>query len=152
MLFGIFQTILQELFMKTNDIILNELVLERDRIVDQITELNNTLMIIQKLIDRRTRVDSESPAEAYIKRNALKPMQAIQKLFKENPDKQFIPSGIRMELEYLKERGLLITRSDKLLNVAHSSLKALIKKGVIIKNVSYSPPRYRLEGKLECSS
>jgi len=131
--------------MQTNDIVLNELILERNRLTDLIAELNGELKVIQKLINRRTSNDSDNPTESYIKSSALKPLQAIEKLFKDFPDKPFIPSEIKIELGRLKKQGLLITQSKNLLNVVHSSLKSLIKKDAINKDESLNPPRYRLK-------
>lgn len=131
--------------MQTNDIVLNELLLERKRLTDLIGELNTELKVIQKLIDRRTSPDSENSTQSYIDKNALKPMQAIEKLFKDYPAKPFLPSEIKTELGRLRKQGMLITQSKNLLNVVHSSLKTLIKKGVIVKNDSLNPPRYKIK-------
>lgn len=130
--------------MDKNKIILNELVLERTRLVGEISKLNDELRIIQNLIDRRTKTETDSPTETYIKKNAVKPMQALVKLFSDNPNKPYMPSELKKELMSLKEQGLLITSSKNLLNVVHSSLKALVKPGFVVKNDLLNPPRYKL--------
>ena len=131
--------------MQINDIVLNELLLERKRLTDLIGELNTELKVIQRLIDRRTSPDLDNSTQSYIDKNALKPLQAIERLFKDYPEKPFLPSEIKTELGRLRKQGMLITQSKNLLNVVHSSLKTLIKKGVIVKNDSLNPPRYKIK-------
>ena len=58
--------------MQINDIVLNELLLERKRLTDLIGELNTELKVIQRLIDRRTSPDLDNSTQSYIDKNALK--------------------------------------------------------------------------------
>ena len=124
--------------------VLNELLKERERLLDEITERQEELKVIQKLIDRRTRNESEETQKAFIGTATKRPYHALKDIFTQSPYKSFTPSELRDELENLKKLGLLKSNSENLLFVVHSSLKALIKKDVIEKESQNEPPTYKL--------
>jgi hypothetical protein len=126
-----------------NTVILNELTRERDRLLNEIEQLQTELRVVQRLIDRRLQPESDKATQMYVRKNAKKPYHALKQIFINKPSLKFTPSGLRDELERLQSQELLISKSDNLLFVVHSSLKGLLKKNIITKNIDDEPPTYQ---------
>jgi len=78
----------------------------------------------------------------------LKPVQAVRKLFNENPNKIFSPPGIRDHLKKLKEGHELEHRGKSLLITAHTTLRVLLKqKEIEFIKKGQQDPVYRLAKK-----
>lgn len=125
--------------------ILIELIRERERITLLIAELQQELSLIEKIIERRSSedVDETKRYSSVTKFSALKPQKALERIFKENQTTNFLPNQLSVELMRMAKQGQLISQSKNLLNVVHTALKALVKKGLIIKHTQMDPPRYR---------
>ena len=125
--------------------ILIELIRERERITLLIAELQQELSLIEKIIERRSSedVDETKRYSSVTKFSALKPQKALERIFKENQTTNFLPNQLSVELMRMAKQGQLISQSKNLLNVVHTALKALVKKGLVIKHAELNPPRYR---------
>lgn len=124
--------------------ILVELVRERQSIISELEQLQIELRVIQRMIDKHTQPQSAEATKMFIHKNAKKPLQALKRIFNDSPTRKFTPSNLRDELESLRRQELLITKSDNLLFIVHSSLKALLSRNIIIKNLDDEPPTYQL--------
>ena len=124
--------------------VLEELIKEREKLLDEITERQEELTVIQKLIARRTKTESDEATELFISNATKRPLLALKDIFTQSPFKSFTPSELRDELEKLKKSDLLKSNSKNLLFVVHSSLKVLIKRGIIKKELENEPPTYKL--------
>jgi hypothetical protein len=123
--------------------VLDDLLAERERLLDRITRSQEELKIVQRLIDRRTNSESEQTQQAFVYKAMKRPYHALKDIFASSPFKSFTPSELRDELETLKRDGLLKSNSNNLLYVVHSSIKSLIKKGIIKKESENDPPTYK---------
>ena len=127
-----------------NKLIIEDLVKERNRIAHEIQDLQTELKVVQKMIDKRTKsVLSNTPLGVRIVGKPKKPIQAIHELLKNNAGKDFTPTEIREEMEYLRKQGLLLSDAKNLLWVVHSALRTLFMKGLVTRtdennNVYYS--------------
>ena len=129
---------------KMNNTIVSELIRERDRLLNEIEQLQTEMRVVQRLIDRRLQPESDKATQFYVHKNAKKPYHALKQIFMNKPSLKFTPSVLRDELERLQSQELLISKSENLLFVVHSSLKGLLKKNIIIKNINDEPPTYQL--------
>lgn len=134
-----------------NKLLLEELVLTRKRLEEEIqlireelrnmaklqekvVKLVNQQELIQSMIDRITSSEEASQLFKAIGK-PKRPIKAIFELFRENPDKKYSPPDLRDELEYLKKQNLLLSDANNLLFVVHSCLRGLLKSGFIMKVV-----------------
>lgn len=135
--------------MNSNQIFINELTRERERILREIQGLQSELEVIQRLLAKRVSSESNLITDAYIKKPQRRPLQALKKIFSDNPKNDFIPGQLRDELQKLRDNKLLKSNANNLLFVTHSALKSLLKKNIIIKNDMADPPSYHLREDLQ---
>jgi hypothetical protein len=104
-----------------NKIFVDGNVIAYDDLVKDIKETNKAMEDLNKL--------SFIPTD-----KALTPTDAIKKFIRIFPEYEFTPTLVRDQLEILRNKNLLKTKSDNLLWVAHSSIKYLLKHKIIKKN------------------
>ena len=119
----------------------------------QVPELASQLKVILGLIDEYTPVNGNEvvqPVKVDDRQQniftKIKPVQAVKKLFKENPDKKFTPPELRDSLKELKERGGLQHKGKNILTTTHTTLRVLQDQNYIERIVEgESDPVYKLK-------
>ena len=119
----------------------------------QVPELASQLEVILGLIDEYTPINrSENAQPVKVDEGQqrlfkkIKPVQAVKKLFKENPDKKFTPPELRDCLKELKERGGLQHKGKNILTTTHTTLRLLQDQNYIERIVEgVSDPVYKLK-------
>ena len=135
--------------MDSNQIFINELTRERERILLDIQKLKSELEVIQRLLAKRVSSESDLMTDSYIMKQQRRPLQAIKKIFSDSPKKDFTPGQLRDELQRLRDNKSLKSNASNLLSVTHSALKSLVKKNLIVKNDMTDPPSYHLREDLQ---
>lgn len=117
----------------------------KKQIVEQIESLKADLEAVERLLKKHSlKEDGQLPLfDDNTSNEAMKPTEALLKIFNDNPNKSWTPSELRDEFVKLKERNLLLTESKSLLSAIHTILQMHVKNGDIIKDYSKNIPEYR---------
>ena len=110
---------------KNNPKVIRRLITVLDWIEE--SRLNNTVVVEKKESSNNVDLFAIQPGKQ------LKPVEAAEKLFRNNPDDELTPPQLRNYLKQLKEHGELNHKGKNMLTTAHTVLKVLVKKGFVEK-------------------
>ncbi|MCH8035063.1 MAG: hypothetical protein IH950_15075 [Bacteroidetes bacterium] len=102
---------------------------------------------IYDMLDKQSGVPSAN-SNLIVHHSALRPIDAITDLMRKNTQERWTPTDLRDSLQQLQKEGKLISKASNLLWVVHSSLKSLVKRDDITKEMGKDgTPVYKLTEK-----